>query len=118
MSCAREQRVNRPAQYRSSARNNEAARQKSMTHAGSAAIPSLRRARANETRRVISSGTEQLGLCASQVVDVLDGPTECLARGFAVDRIGAENGERSRPVDRLRDAGWLRQLHGTQPRHG
>src|SRR5919201_5342312 len=104
MSSSREHRVNRPAQYRSSGPTNAAARQNSITLAGSAETPSSRNARANATSRATSSGTEEFGLSATQIFHVLHGPAERVARRITVHRVDAENRQASRPVDRLRDA--------------
>src|SRR5205085_8022133 len=108
----------RPAQYRSSGASNDAARQNSITRPGSVATPSSRKTRANETSRVTSSDTEELGLRAAEVLDVLHRPAERLPRGPTVGRLRTEDRERARPVDRLGNPRRLRKFELPQARDG
>src|SRR5205814_6436154 len=109
-SSGRETSVRRPAQYRSPTGSAAAARQNSTTRPGPTARPSSRSARAKATRRAAGSATEELGLHSPQVVVVLQRPPERLARRVPVRAVGAEERERARPVDRLRDPGRLVEI--------
>src|SRR2546430_10789181 len=98
-----ERSVSRPAKSRPPAGSLAGARQNSRTRPGPAASPSSRSVRANAVRRSTSSATEQLGLCALEILVVLQCPAERLTRGVPVRAYGAEQRQRASPVDRLRN---------------
>ena len=81
------------------------------------ALPCTRPTVPPRSARLLDEAGEGLVANRLDVLAVLEHRAERLLDDLGVDLLAAERGERVRPVDRLRDAGRLREVEHAQPAH-